>query len=112
MWCVKSIYLYNDESPRDTLECDVCIFRTKEEAVKELNRIILEDWTAEVDVDGETKMLADCMGMCEDVGCSPKWSDWYYSEDGTKAWFMYDGTHGYKGEVEEIEIPGEEAATP
>lgn len=101
MWCVKTAYYYGEESPRDTLECDVKLFASKEEAVKELERIIRHDWMTEVFVtdEDERKMLADCRGKYEYA--SIKWSDWYYSEDGTLAW-SYDGTaHGYKGWVEE-----------
>ena len=106
LWCVKVAYYYEEESPRDTLECDVKLFASKEEAVNELERAIRRDWTVELEVNenGEdvTKELADCRGKYEYA--SIKWSDWYYSEDGTLAW-SYCGTHGYKGWVEEIEIP-------
>ena len=102
-WCVKTAYWYDEESPRDTLECDVKMFESEKDAVKELRRAIREDWTSEVEVNGRTRLLANCRGKSERD--TVKWSDWYYSEDGKLAWFYHKSGGGYKGWVEEIEVP-------
>lgn len=103
VWLVKVAYWYDAEAPRDTLECDVKAFLSENAAIKELERVIREDWTTEVDVEGDAKSLADCRGMQQD-NVSRKYSDWYYSEDGKLAWGFFSGSHGYKGEVVEIEV--------
>ena len=101
-WAVKTADYYDGECYRDTLETDVSLFETRREAILELNRVIRDDWTTEVDVDGETKMLADCQGMSEtDI---VKYSAWHYSEDGTIAWAFIDNVSGHKGKVVEIEV--------
>jgi hypothetical protein len=106
IWCVKVSYWYDQEAPRDTLECDVKLFSSKKAAVDELERVIREDWTTEVEVDGETKRLSDCRGMQEGGSdSSRKYCDWYYSEDGTLAWTFFWNSHGYKGEVVEVDAP-------
>jgi len=105
LWCVKVTYYYDEEAPRDTLECDVKLFTNEEDAVKELNSIIANDWTAEVEVNGDTKLLADCRGMQQDES-SRRFSDWYYSEDGKLAWAV-GTTHAYKGQVVEIGVQSE-----
>lgn len=103
LWCVKVAYWYGDEPPSSTLECDVKLFLSKEEAVDALNKIIANDWTTEVEVNGETKLLADCRGMQQDEN-SRKYSEWYYAEDGTLAWVEYGTTHAYKGWVAGAEV--------
>ena len=101
-WAVQTVDYYEPECYRDMLETDVSLFDTRRDAIRELNRTIRDDWTTEVDVGGETKMLADCQGMSETD--SVKYSSWYYSEDGTIAWSFYDNGCGHKGEVVEIEV--------
>ena len=103
MWCVNVAYWYGDESPRDMLECSVKLFLSKEEAVDELNKIIANDWTTEVEVNGETKLLSDCRGMQQDED-SGKYSEWYYAEDGTLAWVQHGTAYAYKGWVLEVEV--------
>lgn len=104
IWCLKVSYHYGDESYKNELDTYVRLFRTKDDAVKGLERVIRDDWTAEID-DGEggAVSLADLRGKSEfdDV----KHSSWYYSEDGTLAWSFYTDCHGYRGEVTEIELP-------
>jgi hypothetical protein len=99
MYAVKTAYYYDGEAPRDTLAIDVVLCDSKEDAVAKLNDIIRNDWTTEVYLKGieDPKPLADCMGMQEDQE-NMKWSDWFYSEDGTLAWSA-TGTHVYRGEV-------------
>ncbi len=104
IWCVKTAYYYYCESPSEEIACDVKLFASEEDAVRELNRIIREDWTSEVEVNGDTKSLADCRGMQQDEG-SRKYSDWYYSEDGKLAWHLCDGSFSYRGEVVKLEVP-------
>lgn len=106
LWCVKVAYYYGEEAPSDELAMDTKLFKSEEEAVKELERVIREDWTTEVRVDDDDKRksLADCRGMQEDED-SRKYSEWYYSEDGKLAWVQYGSTHSYRGEVVEIEVP-------
>lgn len=101
-WAVQTVDYYDSECYRDTLEAGVDLFDSRRDAIRELNRVIREDWTTEVDVDGETKMLADCQGMSETD--SVKYSAWYYSEDGMVAWAFCDNGSGHKGEVFEIEV--------
>lgn len=101
-WAVQTVDYYESECYRDTLEMDVKLYDSKLDAIDELERIIRDDWTTEVDVDGETKMLADCRGMSETD--SVKYSSWHYSEDGTLAWSFYDNGSGHKGEIVEIEV--------
>lgn len=102
VWCVKESNWYAEGAPRDELCTTVRLFRTREEALEEISRIIREDWTSEVVVDGESKPMADCKGMAEQD--SVKWSDWYYSEDGALAWFTR-GSASYRVEANEIELP-------
>ena len=101
-WAVRTVDYYESECYRDSLEMGLKLFKTKLEAVEELNRVIREDWTTEVEVDGDTRMLADCPGMSETD--SVKYSSWYYSEDGTLAWSFYGNGSGHKGEVIEVEF--------
>ena len=101
-WAVQTVDYYEPECYRDPIETGLKLFDTRLEAIDELNRVIREDWTTEVEVDGETKMLADCYGMSEDY--SVKYSSWYYSDDGTLAWSFYDNGSGHKGEVVEVEL--------
>lgn len=101
-WAVQTVDYYECECYRDSLEMGLKLFKTKLEALNELNRVIREDWTTEVEVNGETKKLADCPGMSETD--SVKYSSWYYSEDGALAWSFYDNGSGHKGEVVEVEL--------
>ena len=101
-WAVQTVDYYECECYRDSLEMGLKLFDTRLEAIDELNRVIRQDWTTEVEVDGETKMLADCYGMSETD--SVKYSSWYYSEDGTLAWSFWDNGSGHKGEVVEVEL--------
>ena len=100
-WAVQTVDYYEQECYRDSIEMDIRLFDTKLEAVEELNRIIRDDWTTEVDVDGDVRMLADCPGKSEME--SEKYSSWYYSEYGTWAW-AFNSSGGHKGEVFEIEV--------
>lgn len=104
IWCVKTACYYYCESPSDEIACDVKLFAYEEDAIGELNRVIREDWTSEVEMDGETKSLADCRGMQQDKG-SRKYSDWYYSKDGKLAWHLCEGSFSYRGEVVKLEVP-------
>lgn len=104
VWCVKTACYYYGESPSDEIACDVKLFASEEAAVRELNRAIREDWTSEIEIDGETKSLADMRGMQQDED-SRKYSDWYYSEDGKLAWRLCDGSFSYRGEVVKLEVP-------
>jgi hypothetical protein len=110
MWAVEISYYYGEEAPQHRLETDIKLCRTREAAVVELERVIREDWTAEVRVgpDYKFKPLADMRGQSE-MEDDIKWSDWCYTEDGETAWLFYGDT-GYKGKVVEIEIDGVEAA--
>lgn len=101
-WAVETVDYYDSECYRDTLEMGLSLFDTRRDAIRELNRVILDDWTTEVDVDGEKKMLADCQGMSETD--SVKYSSWYYSGDGTIAWAFYPSGGGHKAEVFEIDV--------
>ena len=101
-WAVQTVDYYESACYRDSLEMGLKLFKTKLEAVEELNRVIREDWTTEVEVDGNTRKLADCPGMSETD--SVKYSSWYYSEDGTLAWSFCDNGSGHKGEVIELEF--------
>ena len=101
-WAFRTVDYYESECYRDSLEMGLKLFDSKLKAMEELNRVIREDWTTEVDVNGETKMLADCYGMSEDD--SIKYSAWYYSEDGMLAWSFYDNGSGHKGEVVEVDL--------
>lgn len=102
LWAVKEACRYGYESYRDELSIGTRLFTTKEAAVKCLNDIIRNDWTVEVEVDGETKQLADCMGYPYDG--HPKHSECHYNEDGTLAWAFFSDDHGYRGEVCEVDI--------
>ena len=103
VWCVKESCYYYEESPGRELACGVKLCRSEEDAIMELNRMIREDWTSEVEIDGETKSLADCRGMREDPD-SRNFSEWYYSEDGKLAWHRYLFRFSYRGEVEKLEV--------
>ena len=105
VWAVKVSYHYSEESYQHELDTDVKLFRKKEDAIKELERIIRDDWTAEVEGDDylHPKSLADVRGQASDED-DVKYSHWYYSEDGTVAWAFYTDGHGYKGEVVELTI--------
>jgi hypothetical protein len=107
VWAVKVSYHYGEESYRDELETDVKLFANFNDAVKELERIIRDDWTAEVEGDDymHPKSLADMRGHASDED-SIKYSHWYYSEDGTTAWAFYDDRYGYKGEVVQLPVNG------
>ena len=80
------------------------LFASEDAAVRELNRAIREDWTSEIEIDGETKSLADLRGMQQDED-SRKYSDWYYSEDGKLAWHQCGSSFSYRGEVVKLEVP-------
>ena len=104
VWGVNVACWYGGEAPSAELACDVKLCRSKEDAIKELNRIIREDWTSEIEIDGETKSLADLRGMQQDED-SRKYSEWYYSEDGTLAWHQCGSRFSYRGEVVKLEVP-------
>jgi len=103
MWMVKVSYYYSDEPPRDSLETDVKICKTEQEAINKLNDIIRDDWTATVEVEGEEKMLADCPGYTNDEENS-KYADCRYTEDKKLAWSFFSDGHGYKGQVVPVKI--------
>ena len=107
VWAVQVSYHYGEESYKDELETDVKLFTNFADAVKELERVIRHDWTAEVEGDDymHPKSLADMRGHASDED-SVKYSDWYYSEDGTTAWAFYSDGHGYKGEVVQLPVNG------
>lgn len=100
LWCVKVAYCYPDESYKDTLETDVKLFANEDAAVRHLEYVIRQDWTAEID--GGVP-LASCRGRSETS--SVKHSAWHYSEDGKLAWMYHSDGHGYKGEVCEVSVP-------
>jgi hypothetical protein len=104
VWCVKTACFYHGESPINEIACDVKLCASEEDAVRELNRVIREDWTSEVDVGGDTKSLADCRGirLNED---SLNYLEWHYSEDGKLAWHLCDRAFSYRGEVAKLEVP-------
>lgn len=104
LWCVKVACWYGEEAPGAELACDVKLCRSEEDAIKELNRVIREDWTSEIEIDGETKSLADLRGMRQDED-SCKYSEWYYSEDGKLAWHQCGSDFAYRGEVVKLEVP-------
>jgi len=104
IWCVKVAFWYGGEAPSAELACDVKLCKSEEEAVKELNRIIREDWTSEIEIDDETKSLADLRGMQQDED-SRKYSEWYYSEDGKLAWQQCGSSFSCRGEVVKLEVP-------
>ena len=107
IWAVKVAYHYGDESYQHELDTDVKLFLDKNKAIKELERVIRDDWTAEVEGDDylHPKSLADMRGHASDED-SVKYSHWYYSEDGTVAWAFYTDGHGYKGEVVQLTVNG------
>lgn len=107
-WAVQTVDYYEGETYRDSLEMDVKLFNTEEEAIRELNRAIRCDWTTEVVVDEEYVYLADCRGMSEQID-SVKYSEWYYSDDGKLAWAFYGAGSGHKGKVVEVELEIKEA---
>lgn len=102
LWAVMESCHYGYESYRDELSTGVRLFKDKAKAIEELERIIRNDWTVEVDVDGETKSLADCRGYPYDD--YPKHSECHYNEDGTLAWAFFSDDHGYRGEVCEVKV--------
>ena len=68
------------------------LFRTKDEAIAELERIIREDWWAMVPADddnpdGPKVSLADRPGYVRPSDEDEKWAHTYYSEDKTQAWY-------------------------
>ena len=104
IWCVKVAYRYGDEAPSAELACDVKLCMSEKDAINELNRIIRKDWTSEIEIDGETKSLADLRGMQQEED-SRKYSEWYYSEDGKLAWQQCGSSFSYRGEVVKLEVP-------
>ena len=61
-WAVQTVDYYESECYRDSLEMGLKLFKTKLEALNELNRVIREDWTTEVDIDGEYRLYCDYQG--------------------------------------------------
>lgn len=97
LWLVRVCYYEPTNPEADMLSLDTFKCNSEAEAVAGLERVIREDWTAEAEIDGVAKSLADCRGKTEnDWG---QHGSWGYTEDGKRAWMFHSDGHGYKGEV-------------
>ena len=107
-WAVRQAYYYADESPMNAMLVEEGFFPDEESAIKELEGIIRNDWTTEVERTnerGETWAvpLADLRGYQSDSR-SIRWSEVYYSEDGKCAWVQHSTGTTYRAEVVEVII--------
>lgn len=105
-WAVRQAYYYADESPMNAMLITESFFTDEESAIKELESIIRNEWTTEVERTNEmgerwAVPLADLRGYQSDTQ-SMKWSDVYYSEDGRCAWVQHSTGTTYKAEVVEV----------
>lgn len=105
-WAVRQAYYYADESPMNAMLITENFFTDEESAIKELESIIRNEWTTEVERTNEmgerwAVPLADLRGYQSDTQ-SMKWSDVYYSEDGRCAWVQHSTGTTYKAEVVEV----------
>lgn len=99
-YVVRVCYYEPDNSFKDTLLMDTFACESEAEAIAQLERVIRDDWTAEVETDSGAVSLADCRGQTQgDYGQHGYWS---YAKDGKTAWMFYSNGYGYKGEVVEL----------
>lgn len=107
-WAVRQAYYYADESPMNAMLVEESFSLDEESAVKELESIIRNDWTTEVEQTNDkgevwAVPLADLRGYQSDPQ-SIKWSEVYYSKDGKCAWVQHSTGTTYKAEVVEVRI--------
>lgn len=86
------------------------LFDDKDVALKFINDVIRNEWSTTVTIPTEEdefheEQLADHKGYCS-PGDSIKWSDVYYAEDGSEAWYQRDGIIKKIGLVE-VKTKGE-----